>query len=152
MLPSRKSAEIGARSRRARRVLVEQQEALDGLIREYRSARLSRREVMKRALALGASISAISAELIRSGAARAGTAAPDATTVVINLKQPYADLLNVVSTGYWAVVNTATRAKLGTNYSLKQIDGSGPFTFVEWVPGDHVSVKRWEDYPGSIVP
>jgi peptide/nickel transport system substrate-binding protein len=32
------------------------------------------------------------------------------------------------------------------------IDGSGPFSFVDWVPGDHVSVKRWDGYPGSITP
>jgi peptide/nickel transport system substrate-binding protein len=78
--------------------------------------------------------------------------APDETTVVLNMANPYYDVFNVVSTGYWAIVDTATRAKLGDDYGKTQIDGSGPFTFVEWVPGDHVSVKRWEDYPGSIVP
>lgn len=78
--------------------------------------------------------------------------APDETTLVLNMANPYYDVFNVVSTGYWAIVNTATRAKLGTDYGKQVIDGSGPFTFVEWVPGDHVSVKRWENYPGSIVP
>jgi len=78
--------------------------------------------------------------------------APDATTVVLNFSAPYADIFNVISTGYWAIVNTAVRAQLGTDYGLTQIDGSGPFTFVEWVTGSHVDVKRWEEYPGSIVP
>jgi peptide/nickel transport system substrate-binding protein len=78
--------------------------------------------------------------------------APDATTVVLNFSAPYADIFNVISTGYWAIVNTAVRAQLGDQYGLKQIDGSGPFTFVEWVPGSHVDVKRWDDYAGSIVP
>jgi peptide/nickel transport system substrate-binding protein len=82
----------------------------------------------------------------------AGTATPDANTLIIHLKHPYADIFNVVSTGYWAIVNMATRAQLGADYGKQVIDGSGPFTFVEWVPGDHVSVKRWDDYAGSIVP
>lgn len=78
--------------------------------------------------------------------------APDANTVVLNLANPYWDVYNVVSTGYWALVNTAKRAELGAEYGQQVIDGSGPFTFTEWVPGSHVSVARWEEYPGSIVP
>jgi peptide/nickel transport system substrate-binding protein len=87
-----------------------------------------------------------------SGSPVAGTATPDDLTLIVHLKHPYADIFNVVSTGYWAIVNMATRAKLGADYGKQVIDGSGPFTFVEWVPGDHVSVKRWDDYAGSIVP
>lgn len=82
----------------------------------------------------------------------AGTATPDTNTLIVHLKHPYADIFNVVSTGYWAIASMATRAKLGADYGKQQIDGSGPFTFVEWVPGDHVSVKRWDQYAGSIVP
>ena len=78
--------------------------------------------------------------------------APDATTVVLNLSNPYWDIYNVVSTGYWAIVNTVKRAELGAEYGKQEIDGSGPFTFTEWVPGSHVSVARWENYPGSVVP
>ena len=82
----------------------------------------------------------------------AGTVAPDGDTLIVHLKHPFADIFNVVSTGYWAIVNMATRAQLGADYGKQVIDGSGPFTFVEWVPGDHVSVQRWDDYAGSIVP
>ena len=82
----------------------------------------------------------------------AATETPDANTLIVHLKHPYADIFNVVSTGYWAIVNMATRAKLGASYGQQVIDGSGPFTFVEWIPGDHVSVQRWDDYAGSIVP
>jgi peptide/nickel transport system substrate-binding protein len=79
--------------------------------------------------------------------------APNDTTLILKFKHPYYNILNVVQTGYWAIVNTQTRNKVGpTHYGQKVIDGSGPFTFVEWVPGNHVTVKRWEDYPGSIVP
>lgn len=78
--------------------------------------------------------------------------APDATTLVINLKHPYYQITNVLSTGYWAIVNTVRRAELGEDYGKQEIDGSGPFTFVEWIPGDRVTVQRWDGYAGSIVP
>lgn len=78
--------------------------------------------------------------------------APDEQTVVLNMEHPYYEVLNVVKTGYWRIPNVETRTELGEAYGQQEIDGSGPFTFEEWVPGSHVSVKRWEDYPGSIVP
>jgi peptide/nickel transport system substrate-binding protein len=80
------------------------------------------------------------------------TLAPNPTTVVLKLAHPYYDVFNVVQTGYWAIENMQVRNKLGVDYGKKVIDGSGPFTFVDWVPGDHVSVKRWDEFPGSIVP
>lgn len=79
-------------------------------------------------------------------------AAPDERTVVLTMAHPYFEVLNVVKTGYWRIVNMETRDRLGETYGQQEIDGSGPFTFEEWVPGSHVSVKRWDDYPGSIVP
>jgi peptide/nickel transport system substrate-binding protein len=74
------------------------------------------------------------------------------TTLRLHLKHPYANLPNVIATGYSRIVNMATRAKLGNDYGKNVIDGTGPFEFVEWVPGDHVTVKRWEAYPGSMTP
>lgn len=44
------------------------------------------------------------------------------------------------------------RAKLGDKYGQQGVDGSGPFTLSEWVPGSHTSVKRWEGYPGTVTP
>jgi len=78
--------------------------------------------------------------------------ARDEKTLVLSLAHPYYEVLNVVKTGYWAIANIATRTKLGDAYGQKEIDGTGPFLFQEWVPGSHVTVKRWEEYPGSIVP
>jgi len=82
----------------------------------------------------------------------ASTEAPDATTLVINLKHPYFDLFNIVKTGYWDIVNMAFRAQLGDKYGQQGVDGSGPFTLTEWVPGSHTSVKRWDNYPGTGSP
>jgi peptide/nickel transport system substrate-binding protein len=78
--------------------------------------------------------------------------AKDPQTVEITLKHPYANLPNVIATGYSRIVNMQTRAKLGNDYGKNVIDGTGPFEFVEWVPGDHVTVKRWDAYPGSSTP
>ena len=80
------------------------------------------------------------------------TQAPDPTTLVINLKHPYFDLFNVIKTGYWDIINMATRARLGDQYGQQGVDGSGPFTLSEWVPGSHTSVKRWDGYPGTVTP
>jgi peptide/nickel transport system substrate-binding protein len=82
----------------------------------------------------------------------ASVEAPDDQTVVLTMEHPYYEVLNVIKTGYWRIPNTETRAELGEEYGMQVVDGSGPFTFEEWVPGSHVSVKRWEEYPGSIVP
>jgi peptide/nickel transport system substrate-binding protein len=82
----------------------------------------------------------------------ASTDAPDPTTLVIKLKHPYFDLFNIVKTGYWDIVNMAFRAQLGDKYGQQGVDGSGPFQLVDWVPGSHTSVKRWEKYPGSGTP
>jgi peptide/nickel transport system substrate-binding protein len=82
----------------------------------------------------------------------ASTEAPDPTTLVIRLKHPYFDLFNIVKTGYWDIVNMAYRAQLGDKYGQQGVDGSGPFTLTEWVPGSHTLVKRWENYPGSVTP
>src|SRR6267142_464764 len=82
----------------------------------------------------------------------ASTEAPDATTLIINLKHPYFDLFNIVKTGYWDIVNMAYRKQLGDKYGQQGGDGSGPFTLTEWVPGSHTAGKRWESYPGTGSP
>jgi peptide/nickel transport system substrate-binding protein len=82
--------------------------------------------------------------------------APDDLTVVVNMAHPYYDILNVIDTGYWSIYNAAVRdeaeAAEAGSYGQSVIDGSGPFTYGEWVPGSHVIVNKWADYPGSIVP
>jgi peptide/nickel transport system substrate-binding protein len=78
--------------------------------------------------------------------------AVDERTLVINMKHPYYEVLNVVKTGYWALANIETRNELAEAYGQSGVDGTGPFLFQEWIPGSHTSVTRWEEYPGSIVP
>jgi peptide/nickel transport system substrate-binding protein len=78
--------------------------------------------------------------------------ATDERTLVLTMAHPYYEVVNVVKTGFWAIANIETRDKLAEQYGQSGVDGTGPFLFGEWVPGSHVSVTRWDDYPGSIVP
>jgi peptide/nickel transport system substrate-binding protein len=78
--------------------------------------------------------------------------AADDRTLILHMAHPYYEVLNVVKTGYWALVNMETRKEAGDAYGQSVVDGTGPFLFQEWVPGSHTSVTRWDDYPGSIVP
>jgi peptide/nickel transport system substrate-binding protein len=55
-----------------------------------------------------------------------------------------------VETSY--IPNLATRKKAGEDYGSKVVDGTGPFTLETFTPGQRVVVKRWEEYPGSVVP
>jgi peptide/nickel transport system substrate-binding protein len=78
--------------------------------------------------------------------------ATDERTLVLGMAHPYYEVINVVKTGFWAIANIETRNELAEQYGQSGVDGTGPFLFGEWVPGSHVSVTRWDDYPGSIVP
>jgi peptide/nickel transport system substrate-binding protein len=77
---------------------------------------------------------------------------PDSHTVRLTLNYPSYALLTALSSGAGAIVNMATRTEFGNDYGRQVVDGTGPFGFEEWVPESHISVRRWEGYPGSIVP
>ena len=98
----------------------------------------------------------------------AGLAAPvdtyeaDGNTVVMKMKNPWVGALGPHKTGYWRILNINTWKDSTLNadgtlnpessYGTEFADGTGPFTHEEWVPGSHVSVARWADYPGSNTP
>jgi peptide/nickel transport system substrate-binding protein len=73
-------------------------------------------------------------------------------TVKVTMKHPFADFPYVLNNGYSAIFNKKTRDKLGNKYGVTACDGTGPFTLQEFVPGSHTSVKRWEGYPGTVIP
>lgn len=93
----------------------------------------------------------------------AGLAAPvdtyeaDGDTVVMKMKNAWIGALGPHKTGYWRIVNINTWQELGgtdveSTFGTESADGTGPFTHEEWVPGSHVLVNKWDDYPGSNTP
>jgi peptide/nickel transport system substrate-binding protein len=81
----------------------------------------------------------------------------DPHTVRVQMQRPYAFFLHMLAgyrTGLVLYSPTATQ-----KYSLEErkkgnpqaVVGCGPFTLVEWAPGDHLVMDRWEKYfqPGQ---
>ncbi len=70
---------------------------------------------------------------------------PDDTTVVFRLKHPSASLLaNLASP--WNFIYSAEKLKQDPRWYEKNVMGSGPFKFVEYVPGSHWVGKKNPDY------
>lgn len=72
--------------------------------------------------------------------------------VVCETKHPFQAFQETVVTEYSYIMNPETWKKQGAKYGTEPTDGTGPFEMTSYVPGQHVTVKRWEGYPGSIVP
>jgi peptide/nickel transport system substrate-binding protein len=75
---------------------------------------------------------------------------PDARTVVFHLSWPEAAMLaNFASP--WNCIYSAARLRDDPLFPKTHVMGSGPFTFVEYVKGDHWTGKRFEKYfqPGK---
>ncbi|HEY1293902.1 MAG TPA: ABC transporter substrate-binding protein [Chloroflexota bacterium] len=63
---------------------------------------------------------------------------PDANTVVLHATQPWPALFNVLA---WTnLIDPQTPPE------QNQPVGTGPFTFVEWVQGDHITLKKNPNY------
>jgi len=69
----------------------------------------------------------------------------DEYTVRIVLKDPFVPLLDSLSQVYLAMASPTAVQKWGSEYQLHQV-GTGPFVFVEYVPGDHLLLRRNPDY------
>ncbi|HWI29432.1 MAG TPA: ABC transporter substrate-binding protein [Stellaceae bacterium] len=70
---------------------------------------------------------------------------PDALTVVFHLRWPEAAMLaNFASP--WNCIYSAAKLKEDPLYPKTHILGTGPFTFVEHVKGDHWTGKRFDRY------
>lgn len=75
---------------------------------------------------------------------------PDERTVVFKLKWPEAAMLaNFASP--WNCIYSAQKLKTDPDYPKSHVMGTGPFTFVEHVPGKHWVGKRFDKYflPGK---
>lgn len=69
----------------------------------------------------------------------------DARTVRFSLKVPFAFFLNNIAHSASAIISPAAHQKWGKDLTLHPV-GSGPFKFVEWVRGDHITLVRNDEY------
>ena len=69
----------------------------------------------------------------------------DTYTVRVYLSGPFAPLLDSFSQVYLGMASPAAVEKWGDEYQLHQV-GTGPFVFAEYVPGDHLLLRRNPDY------
>ncbi|MBO0782848.1 MAG: ABC transporter substrate-binding protein, partial [Ktedonobacteraceae bacterium] len=67
--------------------------------------------------------------------------------VQIKLKQPFAPLLNVLTGSVGMMLSPTAVQKLGSKLGNTPTQvGSGPYTFVEWIKGDHLLLKANPNY------
>jgi peptide/nickel transport system substrate-binding protein len=72
--------------------------------------------------------------------------APDPYTVVYELKEPYSDLLLQLTMYTNTIHNKQSVEKLGKDYGINGIDGTGPWCFVSWQPRTEIILKRHDAY------
>lgn len=71
--------------------------------------------------------------------------AVDPYTVRIDMKRPHAYFLNRLAHGGAAIASVAAQEKFGKDMAYTAV-GTGPFKFVEWVKGDHITLVANENY------
>jgi peptide/nickel transport system substrate-binding protein len=80
----------------------------------------------------------------------ASAEAVDASTLKLNLKQPDSSLLATLTDRAGMMISPTALQKLGADLKNDATGaGTGPFQFVEWVPDDHLLLKRNDAYWNS---
>ena len=72
----------------------------------------------------------------------------DEYTAKVNLKTPFAFFLNNLAHSASGIISPAALKTYGKDISRRAV-GTGPFKFVEWVHGDHLTMVRNDDYWGG---
>lgn len=71
---------------------------------------------------------------------------PDPLTVVFRLKEVDASIVNEAFASPWNCIYSAARLATDPNFPAKNVMGTGPFKFVQHVPGSHWIGERFDDY------
>ncbi len=76
--------------------------------------------------------------------------APDDYTVKFKLKQPYAPILTTMADMFVAPEHILSKSEDINKdpFNTKKPIGTGPFKFVEWVAGDHITLEANKSYHG----
>jgi len=69
----------------------------------------------------------------------------DEDTIEIVLKHPHREFLVFLST-WQTIISPTAIEKLGDDGLATRCVGTGPFKFVEYVAGDHITIEAFEDY------
>lgn len=72
-------------------------------------------------------------------------------TIVIKCKKPFASGPYLYRQQFANIFNHAAQVAHPKTYGTKIVDGTGPFQLTSFVSDQHVTAKRWEQYPGSQV-
>lgn len=72
----------------------------------------------------------------------------DDYTVKIRLKTPFAFFLNNLAHSASGIISPTALKTYGKDISRRAV-GTGPFKFVEWIHGDHLTMVRNDDYWGG---
>lgn len=74
-----------------------------------------------------------------------GCRAVDEFTAEVTFETAFAPFLSAASQVYLAMASPTAVGKWGEDYQFHQV-GTGPFTLAEYVPKDHLTLKRYADY------
>jgi peptide/nickel transport system substrate-binding protein len=77
------------------------------------------------------------------------TTATDDHTVVMETDQPDPILLNEILNVWIVSRKNAENATMADYNSRKAAVGTGPYRVVDWVPGDHITLERFDGYFGA---
>jgi peptide/nickel transport system substrate-binding protein len=72
--------------------------------------------------------------------------AKDDYTVEYKLTAPFSELLYQLTQSFAVVIDKEDVAKLGVDFGVKGLNGTGPFCWVEWKPRDEFRLKRHDAY------
>lgn len=70
----------------------------------------------------------------------------DPLTVRFTLTVPMAPFLLHLSDPISALMSPASIQNMSADELQRNVIGTGPFKFVEWVPGDHITLEAFDDY------